>query len=1010
MRRWTTTLVLGAAMGLGLVPGAGAQPRVVAGGLTALPPLRLGPNLVQNGGFETLSGGLPAGWSGGSGWGVDQLVTRAGALSFRRTAGAGTASQTVRVAKGTYRFSAWIKTEGLGTGGTSGVRLQVDLRPTLGQWFTTDVISGTRDWTLYEVKNVVVPQDMTVTLKLESYGNPGGTAWFDEVRFEEQLRPPVDVFLLYPNFRGILFDDAPPVLRFAVAVTPPGGDLARYRVVGTVRDEETGQTVSSRSFAAADEFVAELDATGMQAGRPYLATFALVDQAGGGVVYTYPAYRVSRAPASARAAMTISVDDKNRILVRGRPRFLLGLYDSGGGYSTADSYWESQLWSPTGARRLEGIRFNAYLNYWMGEAPADAMKALMSNLQKRGVLYLQTGNCFDRHPAGGNFLINASDAYVRDIGAHPGSAGYYTIDECRSELVPSAFEQYKRLRALDPDSMTFAALFGHPDIVLWRDAADVLASDPYPLYAAEPPGGYNHGQVAEWTRQTREAVKGARPIMTVLQFFKFTSQGRWPTRQEMRNHAYMAIVEGAQGLWWWSVGNGNGALASAACSPPDAWCAERTARLADLRAVVNELADLEPVLLADDAPRALTGNSNPSAVRTRVKVAGGRGYVFAYNATRKPVSATFAWHTAPGAVTVHGEGRTLPVQGTAFTDSFGPFQAHVYVVANGGGSGGSGSGGAPPPSSTPPTGGLTVTFTNPPANATVSGTRTVSLAVSGGSGSYTYRVSLDAQPAGSLFTGSANTFSWNTATASNGPHVLRATVVDTADPSRTGSATVAVTVANPPAASPPASGGVSLAITAPRAGATVSGTSWVVLWLEGTTSTANTYTLTVDGLEVARQATASRGPVSLAWDTRRVPNGARTLVARAVDAGGRTATAQVTVTVANAGAGTPPPPPSSSPPTAPAGPVVVFTSPAEAATVSGDVIVNVWVERASAGSTIYSLYLDDRLVGTQVSTGPHVWFSVPTRGVTNGTHTLTATVRDAAGRTATARRLVTVRN
>ena len=36
---------------------------------------------------------------------------------------------------------------------------------------------------------------------------------------------------------------------------------------------------------------------------------------------------------------------------------------------------------------------------------------------------------FDKFPADQEFLINGSDAYVRDIGAHPGLGGYYTIDD-----------------------------------------------------------------------------------------------------------------------------------------------------------------------------------------------------------------------------------------------------------------------------------------------------------------------------------------------------------------------------------------------------------------------------------------------------------------------------------------------------------------------------------------------------------------------------------------------------
>ena len=110
----------------------------------------------------------------------------------------------------------------------------------------------------------------------------------------------------------------------------------------------------------------------MQMGRPYLVTFSLVDAGSNATVASYPAYRVSRAPGAARQSMNISFDAKNRVLVRGKPRFVLGVYDSGSGYSAQDAFWENQLWSPTGERRLNGMNINFYLNYWYGEAPADA--------------------------------------------------------------------------------------------------------------------------------------------------------------------------------------------------------------------------------------------------------------------------------------------------------------------------------------------------------------------------------------------------------------------------------------------------------------------------------------------------------------------------------------------------------------------------------------------------------------------------------------------------------------
>ncbi|MGH2400375.1 MAG: hypothetical protein ACRDF6_11060, partial [bacterium] len=99
-----SSLMLATSMG---VVAASAQ-NLVGGGLTALPTVQLGPDRALNGGFETLSGGLPANWSAGSGWATDQLVKRSGGYSFRRGSGAPTSQQTLQLKKGTYKFSAWI--------------------------------------------------------------------------------------------------------------------------------------------------------------------------------------------------------------------------------------------------------------------------------------------------------------------------------------------------------------------------------------------------------------------------------------------------------------------------------------------------------------------------------------------------------------------------------------------------------------------------------------------------------------------------------------------------------------------------------------------------------------------------------------------------------------------------------------------------------------------------------------------------------------------------------------
>jgi hypothetical protein len=574
---------LGAAVVLAMaiaVSGAIAQaesPTGLLGGLTAPAAVTPGPNRLPNGGFE--AGVAP--WSGGRGWSLDRHVSHTGTVSYRREDRSPTATTTVELAPGIYRFSAWVKTEDL----AEGLRLRVDLRPGTPRWLTAEIARGTADWRRYELTDVVVDEPSTVTLRLETDERTAGTAWFDDIRLEEQLPAALHTFLLYPNFRGVMFDDGPSSLRFDLQVTPPAGHVHRYSVRGLLRDEASGEVVTARSYAARAAFVAELDGSSMRPGMSYRATFALIDDTSGTVLHTSPVYRVWRAAASTRASLPIALDRHNRVLVDGVPRFLLGGDDPRVGRGT----------------------------------PAAGVKVIV-------------------------------------------------VDAC-APTAEAAFARYDGARRRDAAAVTLAVA-GATELRRWADAADIVGADAQPMFGPEPAGGYDHNMVAEATARSRAAVRDARPVVSVLPFAPLATLGRWPTRAELRSHAYMAVVEGARGLWWSSVGTGG-------CG---ADCGDQARHMDDLNAVVDELAALEPVLVADDAPAALAAHSNSNIIKAKVKVVNGKGFVLAYNASGSRQSATFTWSAVPGAVTVHGENRALVATGRSFGDTFAPFAAHVYVI------------------------------------------------------------------------------------------------------------------------------------------------------------------------------------------------------------------------------------------------------------------------------------------------------------------------------------------
>ena len=194
--------------------------------------------------------------------------------------------------------------------------------------------------------------------------------------------------------------------------------------------------------------------------------------------------------------------------------------------------------------------------------------------------------------------------------------------------------------------------------------------------------------------------------------------------------------------------------------------------------------------------------------------------------------------------------------------------------------------------------------------------------------------------------------------------------------------------------SPPPSGSLKVAMTAPKAGATVSGTAWAVLWVEGTSGSANVFTLSAAGKVVGSQTTSSRGPVTIPWTP--TVNGSTTLAASVRDAAGHTGSATIQVNVQGASGVVTPPPPSSPPPSGTLR--VAITDPKWDALVRRGAGVTLWVEGTSGSANSFNLIANGKFVGGLItsSRGP---VTIPWTATTNGTNTLTAWVKDAAGRT-----------
>jgi hypothetical protein len=612
----------------------------IVGGLLSYPPRTPGPQLARNGGFEN---GL-SGWNA-AGYTIDTGIFHSGKAALRLTdanllPNSQVAWQPLPGKKGPgfYHLTAWMRTQNLGANGPNkGVRIGLRGKEGPGENYCSrgcqlsDVYSGTRDWFKVDMAGIYL-YDTTngIVLISDAYGEPSGTYWLDDVEVREEQQP-LDVFLRVPNYRGILWSDRPQVAEFDV--TP--------KAAGTITAVVSSDSGQSQVFSVeAGRLRLGLDSLG---GNLLSVSFRLNDRP------AFPPFALVRRPASERDTMTVTFSADGRFLVRGKPTFLLGVYDSGLGYTNSEARWESIFATERRLFELPGL--NAYLNYWFGSAPLTSMQGMMNVLGRHGVLYWQTANCsgHTRYGNGTGFPGTAPDpSYAATLGRHPWLGGWYLADECVPALADTVSGDNQLLQQRDPDGVTLG-VFDYPTLEPWRSSIDVLGVDKYPLYGAEPSGGYPLGQVYEWSAAVHRAGGDVRPFWQVIQFFQFTSKGRWPTQQELRSMSYAAIVGGANGLFYWSLGAR--ALAYT-CHPTSAWCPARVDYFNRLRSVFAELSSFT-ALANEDLPASTVTTSDP-AIKIRVKKGSGktRYFILAYNHSPHARTATLTPSAEPAGIPV----------------------------------------------------------------------------------------------------------------------------------------------------------------------------------------------------------------------------------------------------------------------------------------------------------------------------------------------------------------------
>lgn len=498
-----------------------------------------------------------------------------------------------------YTFSCWMKCEGA----TKAPNLAVEWYGADGHWISGSYKpceKGSYDWREVKTSTPPIPSEAKSCRLLFCVAKGCfGKVWFDDVSLKPFERETFGG--LYTSAYRNLAADGKVVFRAAINF----GSCPGAKVQFAYRDAAGAERRVSPTRLTADAAILEVNAAHLALGT-HPVSCELADATGrrlggGSLDFT----RVSELP-----KRRVWIDAKRRTIVDGKPFFPLGIYLSGVPKTAA----EPLLTGP----------FNCVMPYNCDRAGLDFCR-------KHGLEVIYPLNsCWSWYeklrPKGVTTDAEADkwiEEKVAEVKDHPALMAWYCNDEIALEHFPQLLARQKLLERIDPGHPTWAVLYQFPQVRSYYPTFDVVGTDPYPVPQS------SIGNVAMWTRTTRDEVMNLKPMWQVPQAFSWgawnskSHKGRFPTREEMVNMTWQCVANGANGLVYWCYRllyqNGKFRV--------DQW--------ADICAAAASVKPYIPVILSDEDNPEVKGMTESLSVRAwRFQ---GSVYLAVVNNTRESV-------------------------------------------------------------------------------------------------------------------------------------------------------------------------------------------------------------------------------------------------------------------------------------------------------------------------------------------------------------------------------------
>jgi hypothetical protein len=217
----------------------------------------------------------------------------------------------------------------------------------------------------------------------------------------------------------------------------------------------------------------------------------------------------------------------------------------------------------------------------------------------------------------------------------------------------------------------------HPeDYPQYLKGCDIASFDIYPAAHERPQIAGNLWYVAKGVERLVKWTEGRKPVWNCIECTRIHNPTEKATPHEVRCEVWMSIIHGSTGLIYfvheWEPRFNESALLS------------DSGMLSAVTAINKRIAKLAPVLNSPTVAGGATVSpeNNTVPVASMVKRHAGATYIFAVAMRGGETTATVTLRGPPGARTVEvlGENRAVTMRKGVFTDSFGPWDVHLYRI------------------------------------------------------------------------------------------------------------------------------------------------------------------------------------------------------------------------------------------------------------------------------------------------------------------------------------------